>query len=252
MAEKTPAATLLIPFGKYKGQSVEAIRADKGYIDWLLGQDWFRTKHVNLYQTIVNNFGEPTETPEHNRLQARFLDSPFALAMLCLAGPKWVVNPRSLLTAEIEGSEKRLASPYLGNWERRKEEEALADARKRLADFDADPPQKPYEINILPNFEVKGWDVVLRASTSLLRWKIGASAWVYIEIKPALGDDFPTVLRQMKVNRIRPYDEEILHILLIDHFSAGGATLDQVRIIFRTEGFRMVMLSEIDEMILAS
>jgi hypothetical protein len=252
MAEKTPGATLLIPFGKYKGQPIEAIRADKGYIDWLLSQDWFRTRYVNLHQTIVNNFGEPTETPEHNRLQARFLDRQFALAMLWLTGPRSVENPRAFLTAEIKSSQERLTSPYLESWKRQAEEEALADALRRLADFDADPPQKPYEIAIRSSFEVSGWDVVLRADLALPRWKIWDSVSVYIEIKPALGDEFPAVLRQMKANRPEYGEGGRRYALLIDQFSAGGATLDEVRTIFWTEGFRMVMLSEVGETIRAT
>src|SRR5215471_8336508 len=47
-------------------------------------------------------------------------------------------------------------------------------------------------------FEVGGWDVRIEVQPSGYgRWA-GAAAWV--EIKPALGDDYPAVLRQMKAN----------------------------------------------------
>jgi hypothetical protein len=35
----------LIPFGKYKGQPLEAIQSDKQYIDWLLAWGWFKEKY---------------------------------------------------------------------------------------------------------------------------------------------------------------------------------------------------------------
>jgi hypothetical protein len=67
----------LVPFGKYKGQPIEVLAQDRDYCDWLMEQDWFRTRFQPIYTVIVNNFGEPSETPEHNRLQAKFTDPDF-------------------------------------------------------------------------------------------------------------------------------------------------------------------------------
>src|SRR5262245_17855383 len=68
----------IIPIGKYKGRTVEEILLeDPSYLEWLGGQDWFRTKHVNVYQVIINRGGEPQDTPEHNALQVKFLDEDF-------------------------------------------------------------------------------------------------------------------------------------------------------------------------------
>lgn len=73
----------LVPFGKYKGQPVSVMQNDTQYCDWLATQDWFRERYANVYnQVIINNFTEPTETPEHNRLQMKFLDDDF-LRMFC-------------------------------------------------------------------------------------------------------------------------------------------------------------------------
>jgi hypothetical protein len=69
----------VIPFGKYKGQPVEVVAQDKQYVDWLTAQPWFRERFANIYTLIVNNFHEPSETPEHNRLQALFLERDFCL-----------------------------------------------------------------------------------------------------------------------------------------------------------------------------
>lgn len=72
----------VVPFGKYRGQPVESMAADRAYCDWLMAQGWFRERYANVYTLIVNNFGEPTETPEHNALQARFLDEVFCRGLL--------------------------------------------------------------------------------------------------------------------------------------------------------------------------
>jgi hypothetical protein len=55
-------AEKIVPFGKYKGQPVEALAQDRAYCEWLAGQDWFRTRYTTIHTLIVNNFTEPSET----------------------------------------------------------------------------------------------------------------------------------------------------------------------------------------------
>lgn len=64
-------------FGKYKGQPVEAILQDRQYCEWILQQPWFVEKFPQIHTVIINNHGEPAETPEHNQLQAMFVDLEF-------------------------------------------------------------------------------------------------------------------------------------------------------------------------------
>jgi uncharacterized protein (DUF3820 family) len=82
----------IVPIGKYKGQPVEVLQGDPQYVEWLMGQDWVRTKYPQLFTLIVNNFGEPTETPEHNRFQAMFLDEAFACKVYDGAYPDRRIN----------------------------------------------------------------------------------------------------------------------------------------------------------------
>lgn len=172
----------IIPIGKYKGQRVEVLQSDPSYADWLTAQAWFRERYAGLFQIIVNNFREPAETPEHNRLQARFLDPAFCQALVRL------VRPADLAPQEVS-----------------------------------------------TQFELDGWDVVIT----------GARVIVAIEIKPALSDDFPAVLRQIRA-RIEGRRRSVFPsdtILVIDRFDAEGATLDQVRQMF---GFPIVTIAEIE------
>lgn len=67
----------VVPFGKYKGKPVEALKQDRDYTDWLMKQDWFRDSYPAINQVIINNFGEPARTPEHNALQAKFTNDKF-------------------------------------------------------------------------------------------------------------------------------------------------------------------------------
>jgi hypothetical protein len=74
--------TELIPFGKYRGMPVEAVLEDRKYADWLIGQAWFREKYQNLFVIIQGGGAQQDFTPEHNRMQARFLDKEFSLRFL--------------------------------------------------------------------------------------------------------------------------------------------------------------------------
>jgi hypothetical protein len=67
----------IVPFGKYKGQPIDVLAQDRQYCDWIVQQSWFSQRYPALSTLIINNFGEPSETPEHNRLQLRFLDAHF-------------------------------------------------------------------------------------------------------------------------------------------------------------------------------
>lgn len=64
----------IIPFGKYRGKPVEVLLGDAAYTEWLRGQGWVAERFPAIHTLIINNFGDPSETPEHNALQLRFLD----------------------------------------------------------------------------------------------------------------------------------------------------------------------------------
>src|SRR6185437_8793028 len=113
--EKTSLAT--VSFGKYRGKPVEVLRDDPSYVNWLTNQAWFRERHPTLFQVIVNNFGEPSETPEHNRLQTRFLDRDFRIAALGPCGVWWAADPRPLIAHEVETTRQRLN--YVEKWRRK-------------------------------------------------------------------------------------------------------------------------------------
>jgi hypothetical protein len=67
----------IVPFGKYKGQPIEVLAQDREYCEWLIAQDWLPARYAAIHTLIVNNFGEPSETPEHNALQAMFTRTDF-------------------------------------------------------------------------------------------------------------------------------------------------------------------------------
>jgi hypothetical protein len=265
-------ASEVIPFGKYKGQPVEAMAADQQYIEWLMGQSWFRDKYQNIYTLIVNNFAEPSETPEHNALQAMFLDGGVCMSVARDAGVLCKIWDRNYerLTGLLEeyrerrgknktrldeaarrraDFDKRVALGALREdlWEaesaRHNHNNLLAEIAREeesIADIEAfiggDKPPSVW----VSGFETDGWDVVIVISSG------GYSTdTVLVELKPSLGDDYPSVLRQMKANSTRAMKHgygNVHCVLVIGGFCAAGATLDQVRRIFAMSGFPVVQI----------
>lgn len=93
------------------------------------------------------------------------------------------------------------------------------------------------EIKFDIRFEEKGIDVYIK-SGGYLRQGYG------IEIKPILGDDYPCVLRKMKLLQGRP-NLPYPNILLVDKFSSEGATRSQLGSIFKQEGITVIFLADL-------
>jgi hypothetical protein len=70
---------------------------------------------------------------------------------------------------------------------------------------------------------------------------------VWVEIKPYVGDDYPSVLRQLELQRKLASNKinGSIFAVVVGSYGGHGATLDQVRQIFRESGFRLVLLEEI-------
>jgi hypothetical protein len=97
-------------------------------------------------------------------------------------------------------------------------------------------------ISFRRQFEVKGWDVVLRCDVDDAAAQTGARSDWEIEIKPSLADEFPAVLRQIKA---RGHKGEVSDkaVLVIERFDAAGASLKQVRQMF---GCPIITIAEIE------
>jgi hypothetical protein len=178
----------IVPFGKYRGRALEEMLADRDYCDWLLAQGWFGQRYQNIYNVIVGAGNEPADTPQHNKLQALFLDAAFCRAFL----------------AEALGSE-------------------LQDGCEVTSNFEVGDVQM---------------DVVLTITEA---GRYGRYCEFYVEIKPSLGDDFPTVLRQIRQKINSVFRRQLRHGgeppwencgVLYEEFSATSVSLEQVKRIF--------------------
>lgn len=208
-------ASDVITFGKYKGQPVEAMAADHDYCDWLMAQSWFRERHQGIYTLIVNNFQEPSETPEHNALQVLFLSDWFCMAVIRLAYEKQVDGA----FAYIEGC-------------RQDQGNNLTVVHK-----------------LIVTFEDMGADVLVSINWSWDKNKFRVAytdegmdnkAYFPIEIKPSVSDDYPAIIRQMRAIRAPGY-----RILFVGNYCGIGASKEQFVETFRRSGIRVVFRSDI-------
>lgn len=212
----------LIPFGKYKGQPVEILETDPKYREWLAAQTWVKEKHQNFYNIVINNHAEPQETPEHNRLQAKFLDEAFCLKVL-----------------------KRLHF----------EEKLRLDMSYKETGQHKWMITKP-----AVNFEESGFDAVISlqgrwASLSDERRHSETITLVaLVEMKPVVSDDYAAVLRQTKTARqvwgSKPrnrsgYSLCVVPAVVIDNFQSEAIDREQLRKIFASSAIQVVFLDEV-------
>jgi hypothetical protein len=156
----------------------------------------------------------------------------------------------------------------------RTESEAnLVQAQQRLEEIDAElttPLPLPCIAIKQPTFEVDGWDVVFSARATVdaaddlvypsnsdyidsqvpvaalwRAWHLNYARFaVRVELKTTLGDDYPAVLRQMKANRGKgSYDRDVL---LVDRFTATGASREQIRAIFAASQLTVLGLAAVE------
>lgn len=202
----------IIPFGKYKGQSLDFIaQRDPQYLQWLIKQDWMQEKPI--YQVIINQFSSTDEeTPEHNRLQAKFLKKGN-----CLLLANHLLN----ITAEqIED----MKFEY-GSWD---------------VTFFAGTPYTYWKEKYGFSRVAEDW---AGDKEELTGWK-GSRFW--IECKPTIGDEYPSVLRtlQQRMKLLGQYDDSFI-ILYCERFTASSITEEELKAMFDLSRIKVVFSQEI-------
>lgn len=117
-SEKKDGATTVLPFGKHKGKPItEVMLADPQWVQWVTAQPWFREKFAVLFSIVVNG-GRADEgaTPEHNRLQAMFLDRELCRSAywhLAGADGRLTTNPLDQVYFEHHGWDVVIGHVYI-------------------------------------------------------------------------------------------------------------------------------------------
>ncbi len=181
---------------------------------------------------VINYGAEPDETPEHNRMQARFLDDAYCISVATAAYPRLRETEDEICARIVE---------LVAQGRARDQRNAYGAAEWSAADM---------EVGICERkFEFKGWDVsfIISRGRQIFRDNsyecfAGVSrALVGVECKPSIGDDFPKVMRQIMA---RPCCN--VNVLIIDSFSGSGVSFDQMRGMMKASGISVVLSSEIE------
>ena len=221
-AQQEIDAPVLFSFGKYKNQPVELVRQnDPQYLDWLIGQAWFKEKFPRHY-TIIVNYGAATDnTPAHNAMQALFLEDPICYKVVAATRPylfkdlECCTLEGTFPTADRKGKERkplengrahllpgasRTWSDYNGGHHR-----ALASTPAKLVGEKVDrfPERQGWDWVLYTNFRCSVCGKQVSEVHVTADERLGAPQvnlrplTVGLELKPTLGDDYPAVIRQI-------------------------------------------------------
>lgn len=237
----------LVPFGKYKGQPIEVLESDPKYAEWMSQQPWLKQSHPSVYNFIINNFQEPSETPEHNAMQSRFLDRGFCFGVL--AASKKAINrewswwksatsryaddcvrftPTVGATSTIKvSSDQEAITMCCGEVWKGTFHASRCIGSERIVKSWSNLVQTGCNVE----FEtLKGCDVALTFPSLLHSFSV--------ECKPHVGDDYPAVLRQMKRSGAK--------VLLVGTFSSLAVSILQFERMMHSQGIAVVFLSEVE------
>ncbi len=208
----------IITFGKYKDQPIEVLIHDPEYCQWLMAQSWFNQKFPNLKTIIINNFKEPTHTPEHNKMQAEFLKDDFCVAFLKRVFPSFFENPA------------RLTNDWHFKFGENLQRLFITKRSFELAGVDVCLSFTLEFEQTMDLFEDKTFNYLGKDSYQTPQLKI--------EVKPTVGDDYPAILRQMKASKS--------NILYLAHYNGIGVDETLFRQYFANEKIKVIFQREID------
>jgi hypothetical protein len=245
--KKAPSA-IVLPFGKHKGSTVaELLAKDPAYAEWVANQGWVAERFAELHAAILSRGAATDDSPEHNAIQVRFLDETFRMACLMAAFPGRTEKWKDLGRERITKDEREEVSYYSSGRnivELKKHQDALADLEAK-------------EIFIVSSvkFEQRGidveifWDGVLARDVKLdTRIFLGTPSfkdspglklrYVGVEIKPTMGDDFPSVMRQM--SRLRAT------VLVVGEYTGRAVSEPQLRQMFEANNLKLLFVRDIE------
>ena len=260
----------IIPFGKYKGQPITTLLADTNYLEWCKQQEWFKkfpiVYNICVNQTIVNQ-NENSKTPEHNKIQNLFLEKENQNRLIDL-----LFNPKSIINKIQNGLIHKDFNKYFEKYEGDMSFNQLFTIYKiefeTTYNWDVFLKIKGQYFNFIYKKEYwrKEWNILEKYFTDIFNIKkcevssysdgktnasLNYNSYIYIEIKPILGDDYPNVLRKMKQQKnLTSCNTEMMrehYILLVKDFASSTTTKEQLIQIFNQSNIKVIFLKDITE-----
>lgn len=211
----------VVPFGKYKGQPVEVLANDRGYCDWLMSQGDFMDRYSGIKTLIINKFKESDDSPEHNKLQGMFLNEDFCVAfhIACIGQEKYLERFHEFHDG-------------VGTLEGYETEFCCESDQLYFLKFEESGVDVSFSIvtTICKGNDIKNW---MYSDNLILRFQPSYK----IELKPSVGDDYPSIMRQMKSNECRQ--------LLYENYVGKGVTEENMKKMFELSGMQAISLAEV-------
>ena len=263
---------VIIPFGKHKDKTVEEVMAlDPQYLRFLEQQEWMREKFPAILAAAAALGGEKHEsTPEHNALQIKFLNRDFRLRFLGLLVEGFIHETE----VEFEATEGWDVFLYSGTW-------SNEGYHRYSLDLDEDDSLRAGEPSDCEDHidrrtgRLIGFHKALemyRADKPSVRcfftdeWSGGKDYClipnlrreaVAVEIKTWIGDEFPSILRQINrqvdrhIRRDRAGDVKSWFdgqkVLFTKGINTSAVSPDEVRAFFAQNGVRVLLLDEVEQ-----
>jgi hypothetical protein len=246
----------IIPFGKYKGQPVEAMAGDKKYIEWLVTQIWFKEEHLNLYNIVTNNFREIDTSPEYTMIRNKFLKPEYRVKLAYLVNPELFhqnsenINAamQSILNAQEPGKSNHflhaLANPVIDDEFGLYTNELLKLSKPTLENIDA-------YFSIWYGMQFYYDNDNYFGGWSQFKQEMCTSYWVCI--RPSINDDYEAILRQLTATipiEKNEYQRDKYFILVAGEYKGTNISKDELVSFVEEKGYRMVFENEIDNVTL--
>ncbi len=242
--------TLIVPFGKYKGKPVEILLQDQSYVNWFSGNDELKQKYKDIYTVIINNFHpQAIDTPEHNQMQIRFMSEAHSLKLAFLISNKnlFQYNNKHFIdhAPKFINDLKSIAkdpSEFIQQFKRKNGNKLL-----HLTKIDYETKEGldvKYDVSYGYSDIISQPEYLFRKADDLFNkfWKYKTFLSIRLELKPSIGDDYPTVLRQMKASKA--------NILLIREYTGVGVTYSDFVNFFASQGIKVISEEEVNQEIL--
>jgi hypothetical protein len=259
----------LWPIGKYKNKQLTEVMIDRGYIEWCKAQPGLLDKYPIIKNIIINQTvisgKECSKTPEHNLMQNMFLkkeyQQTFASHVLSYITPSWLNDKLTQLYnipsyKEYFGDKRiDISNLTFSSSKTNVEFEGIFNWDVILTcSISTDEIKGKYEYNIWDKIVIRDFDLltvgeggVYPERNSFIRLQ---NTWnIYIEIKPIIGDDYPSVLRKMKtqieLTKQKTRHRSFIPVLFVDEFNSSTTTLTELRDIFAQSGIKIVLKNDI-------
>ncbi len=185
----------IVPFGKYKGKPVEVLISDEKYLEWCEQQPALVTRYKSVFEAIKNLIGTSDFTPEHNQLQARFLEDEDLLKKIFTKVTQLFSWPNGFEAAKFTYT-KLVFEPTFNH--------------------------VSFDLAICFNIHS---ETIFSDGTA---YKNSHNAAIFMELKPVIGDDYPKILRKASLARKNNLDL----VCVYTDFYNGSVNIETVRKMF--------------------